>query len=44
MISITTGWLLSNVTHWDNRKYTPMSGFGHYLSTYEVCFLPYPAW
>ena len=36
IVKITTGWLLSTITHWDNREHTPSLGFGHYLLTYEV--------
>ena len=36
VIEITTSWLLGNIHRWDGRVHTPMLGFEHYLSTYEV--------
>ena len=38
-ISLTTGWLLGNITRFSNEEYTPLSGWGHYLTTLEVIFL-----
>ena len=39
IIKITTSWLLGTIHHWDGREHTPSSGFGHYLSTYDVISL-----
>ena len=39
MISLTTGWLLGNITRFSNEEYTPSSGWGHYLTTLKVIFL-----
>ena len=33
---LTTGWLLGDITHFDNRVHTPSSGWGHYPMTHEV--------
>ena len=38
-ISLTTGWLLGNITWFSNEDYTPSSGWGHYPTTIEVTFL-----
>ena len=39
IIQLTTGWLLGQIQHWDNREHTPSSGYGHYPSTFEVISL-----
>ena len=39
MISLTTGWLLGDITRFSNKEYTPLSGWGHYPTTIEVIFL-----
>ena len=36
VIQLTTGWLLGTICRWDGRVHTPLSGFGHYPSTYKV--------
>ena len=38
-ISLTTGWLLGEITRFSNEEYTPSSRWGHYLMTIEVIFL-----
>ena len=35
-ISLTTGWLLGDITRFSNKEYTPSSGWGHYPTTIEV--------
>ena len=35
-ISLTTGWLLGDITQFDNEVHTPSSGWGHYLTMHEV--------
>ena len=35
-ISLTTGWLLGDITRFSNEEYTPSSGWGHYPTTIEV--------
>ena len=35
-ISLTTGWLLGDITWFNNQVYTPSSGWGHYPTTHEV--------
>ena len=35
-ISLTTGWLLGDITRFSNEEYTPLSGWGHYPMTLEV--------
>ena len=35
-ISLTTGWLLGDITRFSNKEYTPLSGWGHYPTTIEV--------
>ena len=35
-ISLTTGWLLGDITCFDNRVHTLSSGWGHYPTTHEV--------
>ena len=35
-ILLTTGWLLGEITQFDNQVHTPMSGWGHYPMTHEV--------
>ena len=44
IIQLTTGWLLSDIQWWDNREHTPLSGYGHYPSTFEVISLFVPIW
>ena len=39
MISLTTGWLLGDITQFSNEEYTPLSGWGHYPTTIEVISL-----
>ena len=34
-ISLTTGWLLGEITQFSNEEYTPSSGWGHYPMTIE---------
>ena len=36
LISLTTGWLLGDITQFDNEVHTPASGWGHYPTTHEV--------
>ena len=35
-ILLTTGWLLSDITRFDNQVHTLSSGWGHYPMTHEV--------
>ena len=35
-ISLTTGWLLGNITQFSNEEYTLSSGWGHYPTTIKV--------
>ena len=35
-ISLTTGWLLGDITWFDNEVHTPVSGWGHYPTTHKV--------
>ena len=35
-ISLTTGWLLGDITRFSNEEYTLLSGWGHYPTTTEV--------
>ena len=35
-ISLTTGWLLGDITRFSNEEYTPSSGWGHHPTTIEV--------
>ena len=44
IIQLTMGWLLGNISCWDNREHTLLSGFGHYLSTFKVISLFIPAY
>ena len=39
IIQLTTGWLLENITHFNKRVHTPLSGYGHYPMTHEVISL-----
>ena len=39
IIQLTTGWLLGDIQHFDNREHTPSLGWGHHLLTYEVVSL-----
>ena len=43
IIQLTTGWLLGDIQHWDNREHTPSLGYGHYPSTFKVIPLFIPA-
>ena len=36
LILLTTGWLLGDITRFDNEVHTPASGWGHYPTTHEV--------
>ena len=38
-ISLTTGWLLGNITRFSNEEYTLSSGWGHYPTMLKVIFL-----
>ena len=38
-ISLTTGWLLGEITRFSNEEYTPLSGWGHYPTTLKVILL-----
>ena len=38
-ISLTTGWLLGDITRFSNEEYTPLSGWGHYPTMLEVISL-----
>ena len=35
-ISLTTGWLLGDITQFSNEEYTLSSGWGYYPMTHEV--------
>ena len=35
-ISLTTGWLLGDITWFSNEEYTPLSGWGRYPMMLEV--------
>ena len=35
-ISLTTGWLLGDITWFSNEEYTPLSGWGHYPMAIKV--------
>ena len=35
-ISLTTGWLLGDITQFSNEEYTLSSGWGHYPMMHEV--------
>ena len=35
-LALTTGWLLGDITQFDNQVHTPSSGWGHYPTTHEV--------
>ena len=35
-IELTTGWLLGQIMHFNNRVHTPLPGWGHYPMTDEV--------
>ena len=39
IIKLTTGWLLREIQHFDNREHTLLLGYGSYLLTYEVVSL-----
>ena len=43
-ISLTTGWLLGDITRFSNEEYTLSSGWGHYPTTLEVIPLFISAW
>ena len=36
LISLTMGWLLGDITQFDNQVHTLLSGWGHYLTMHEV--------
>ena len=36
IIELTTGWLLGQIKHFNKRVHTPLSGWGHYPTTYKV--------
>ena len=38
-ISLTTGWLLGEITRFSNEEYTPSSGWGHYPTMLKVTSL-----
>ena len=36
IIQLTMGWLLGDIKRFDKQVHTPSSGWGHYLTTFEV--------
>ena len=42
IIQLTMGWLLRDIQCFDNWEHTPLLGYGHYPSTFEVISLFVP--